>query len=385
MTASANYDEPWKLALEQYFQPFIAFFFPQAHAEINWQIPYEPLDQEFQQVVREAELGKRFVDKLVKVWLIDGSETWLLIHIEVQSQVDAAFAKRMYSYHYRIFDRYDHQVVSFAILGDERQSWRPHSYSYQRWGCELNLVFPAIKLLDYEVQWQALEQDPNPFAVVVMAHLKTQATASNLQGRLSWKLQLIRGLYERGFSRQDILELFRILDWMMGLPDELQLQFRSEIQQFEQEKQMPYITSVERIGRQEGREEGREEGRQEERRGMLTSLLASRFGSLTDELSTLIPSLLQMSTQTFTQFLPFLVSLPQNEIIERVRHYQTQRQQLEAELTERFGPTDDRIAALVEPLLELPPDTLQQLMMSQSIDELITHLQSRPPEQRTSL
>jgi hypothetical protein len=93
----ANYDSPWKEALENYFEAFLAFFFPQAHSDINWEYGYEFLDQELQQVVREAELGKRFVDKLVKVWRHNGEETWVLIHVEIQSQVDNEFTKRMYT------------------------------------------------------------------------------------------------------------------------------------------------------------------------------------------------------------------------------------------------------------------------------------------------
>jgi hypothetical protein len=68
------------------------------------------LDQELQQLMRESEIGKQFVDKLIKVWLNDGNETWLLVHLEIQSQVDSNFAKRIFSYHYRIFDRYNQEV-----------------------------------------------------------------------------------------------------------------------------------------------------------------------------------------------------------------------------------------------------------------------------------
>jgi len=96
LTAPASYDEPWKSALEQYLESFLAFFAPEAHAEIDWTRGYESLDQEFQQIVRDSEIGKRFIDKLVKVWLRDGEEKWLLLHIEVQSQADSDFAKRMY-------------------------------------------------------------------------------------------------------------------------------------------------------------------------------------------------------------------------------------------------------------------------------------------------
>ena len=57
-----DYDSPWKEALDRYFELFLAFFFPHAHAEIDWLRGYEALDKELQQVVREAELGRRVVD-----------------------------------------------------------------------------------------------------------------------------------------------------------------------------------------------------------------------------------------------------------------------------------------------------------------------------------
>jgi hypothetical protein len=50
-----DYDSPWKEALERYFEAFMAFFFPQAHSDIDWARGYEFLDKELQQVVREAE------------------------------------------------------------------------------------------------------------------------------------------------------------------------------------------------------------------------------------------------------------------------------------------------------------------------------------------
>jgi hypothetical protein len=79
----SDYDSPWKEALDHYLQPFMAFFFPQAHAEIDCSRGYEALDKELQQVAQAAAVGRRVVDKLVKVWRKDGAEEWVLIHIEV--------------------------------------------------------------------------------------------------------------------------------------------------------------------------------------------------------------------------------------------------------------------------------------------------------------
>ncbi|MBE9200793.1 MULTISPECIES: Rpn family recombination-promoting nuclease/putative transposase [unclassified Nodularia (in: cyanobacteria)] len=248
----ADYDGAWKEGVEQYFEAFLAFFFPEIQAEIDWTRGYEFLDKELQQLMRESEVGKQVVDKLIKVWLNDGKETWLLVHLEIQSQVDPNFAQRMFSYHYRIFDRYNQEVVSLAILGDNQPSWRPQEYSYGRWGCRLSLQFPIVKLLDYEARWLELEQSESPFAVLVMAHLRTQATTQDLTGRLRWKLSLIKRMYELGYSRDKISQLFRLLDRLMTLPPDLDLNFKTELKRFEAEKEMRYITSIERIGIAEG-------------------------------------------------------------------------------------------------------------------------------------
>ena len=43
---------------------------------------------------------------------------------------------------------------------------------------------------------------------------------------------------------------------MMLLPEDIEIQFRSELEKIELENHMPYITSIERISRKEGRKEG---------------------------------------------------------------------------------------------------------------------------------
>lgn len=117
-----------------------------------------------------------------------------------------------------------------------------------------------------------LEASDNPFAVVVMAHRKTQDMTQAARERLQWKLRLIKGLYKRGYSRQDILDIFGILDRMMRLPEPLELTLLDELRQFEEENQMPYISSIERIGRQE------------ERHDIIRNILVSRFGVIDEEL-----------------------------------------------------------------------------------------------------
>jgi hypothetical protein len=91
----SDYDSPWKEMLEGYFPAFMAFFFPVAHADIDWSRGYESLDTELPQIVRDAALGRRLADKLVQVWRLDGTEQIVLIHTEIQGARDTEFAKRM--------------------------------------------------------------------------------------------------------------------------------------------------------------------------------------------------------------------------------------------------------------------------------------------------
>jgi hypothetical protein len=71
-----DHDSPWKEALENRFPEFLALLFPEIHAEVDWSRGPEFLDKELQQVVRDAERGRRYADKLVKVYARDGGETW---------------------------------------------------------------------------------------------------------------------------------------------------------------------------------------------------------------------------------------------------------------------------------------------------------------------
>jgi hypothetical protein len=250
--------------------------FPDVHAGIDWSQPHTFLDTELQQIVRDAELGVRRADRLVRVWLPDGEEAWLLIHIEVQSQEEHGFAKRMFVYYYRIFDDYDHEVVSLAVLADERPHWRPDTYSQGRWGSTVFYRYPVAKLADWRGREQELEASDNPFATVVLAHLAAQESRGDADSRERAKVHLIRRLYERGYGRERVLSLLRFIDWLLALPPELERRVRQTIEAIEEEQQMPYVTSYERMAREEGREEGRLNAKRED----IREFVRARFGTV---------------------------------------------------------------------------------------------------------
>ncbi len=272
-TRNADYDSPWKEILERYFQEFLEFFFPVVYAGIDWSKPYEFLDKELQQIVRDAEQGRRLVDKLVKVYTTEGEEAWVVVHVEVQGQHETDFAKRMFVYYYRLFDRYNRRVVSLAVFADDSKTWRPKRFTSELWGCKAQFSFPTVKLMDYATREVELESEPNPFGIVVLAYLKTRATRKHPEDRLQWKFQLCKLLYERGYNKQDILELARFIAWIMILPKDLESRFDEMLFQYEENQKMRYIASFERYFI----EKGEQKGHLDHARESIIEVLETRF------------------------------------------------------------------------------------------------------------
>ena len=283
MSEPTDFDGAWKETIERFLRPLLELAFPEAAAGIDWSVPTEFLDQELQEVVRGADLGKQRVDKLVNVRRLDGTDEWVLLHLEVQSQPDDSLPLRLYQYHHRIVDRFGRKAVTLVLLADERPNWRPAAHEEDLWGCRLRFEYPVCKLLDLEREGR-LENSDNPVALVAAAHLAAQATGDDMERRRRVKWSLTRRLFERGYNRQDVLELFRLIDWLMVLPKELEIDFRKEVREYQQQNIMPFVTSFERLAREEGREEGLEEGLEKGREEGVTRLLRRqlqrRFGDL---------------------------------------------------------------------------------------------------------
>jgi hypothetical protein len=163
----------------------------------------------------------------------------------------------MYQHNYRVFDRYGREVISLAVL-TERKTPYFGLHVVRRWGFEHCFRFPVVNLNSFRQEIGRLFEDRNPFALVVLAHLKGQEARTPVD-RARWKVRLVRLLFERGDRRQDIMELLRFIDWILVLPPELEQKVSARIESIErlsQEKSMPYVTSWERLGIEKGLEQG---------------------------------------------------------------------------------------------------------------------------------
>jgi hypothetical protein len=156
---------------------------------------------------------------------------------------------------------------------------------------KIDFQFPIVKLRELGKDMDTLLTDPNPFAVITAAHLLTQISKHDVQTRYDWKWRLTRMLYEKNYTREQILNLYRFIDWPMVLPESLSKKFNKQHKEYEEGKKMPFITTAERIGREEGIEEGIEKGMLSEAREMVMEALDIKFRNVSEDIHKQIKAL----------------------------------------------------------------------------------------------
>jgi len=76
----------------------------------------------------------------------------------------------------------------------------------------------------------------------------------------------------------------RFIDWIMRLPDELERDFWQDIYKYEEEKNMPYVLSVERFALERGIKQGIEKGELLGIKKLLLDALKIKYGEISDQL-----------------------------------------------------------------------------------------------------
>lgn len=262
-------DSPWKEALDQFFQPFLELVFPAVAEAIDWNQPVKSLNTELQQLTPESSSGRLYADKLVEVTLLSGDQEWLLVHIEVQGRAQKNFNQRMFHYHVRIWDKYQQPLLSLAVLTDIQDSFRPGLYqnNLNHLGQNLTFEFPTIKLLDWMGRIDELEDNLNPFALVLLAQLQVMRYGKDqAQQRLEAKKHLTRTLFRRGYSKDRIAELLRLIEWMITLPEALEADYSKQVKLLKEEPQMAFVSTLERLAKDEGIAEERQRAEAEKQR-----------------------------------------------------------------------------------------------------------------------
>jgi hypothetical protein len=73
-----------------------------------------------------------------------------------------------------------------------------------------------------------------------------------MAARQDLKWLLVQQLYRRFQDAADVRHWYRYLDWFLVLPPQDAKDFQARITRFEEEKNVPFITSAEQIGMEKG-------------------------------------------------------------------------------------------------------------------------------------
>jgi len=304
-----DYDSAWKEIIQELWEPFIAMFYPQIHRDIDFSRKPRFLNNELKKIDPANRMGKRIADALLQVYLKDGSRKIIFIHIEIQSTRDSRFKVRMYTYNYRIFDHFwrkNLEVISLAVLTDQDAHYRPEEYKVGRWGFELKMKIPIVKIIDYKNRpelKEKVENSDNPMAMVIRAQLKSyEAKKRRGKGRYDIKSELFKECLKAKYPSKQIRALMRFIDWLIRLPEGLEKKLFQEISKLEEGHKMAYVTTWERMGIKKGVEIGVEKGVEKEKKktremlkkllqnGVSPDLLKDSSGLSMGEIKKLMPS-----------------------------------------------------------------------------------------------
>ena len=159
-------------------------------------------------------------------------------------------------------------------------NWKPsRTYELKYYGSGVEFQYLLFRLTDFDRD--KLLADDNPIALVVLAAQDAERHRRRSQERYDVKWRLIRILYQRHYTRKEIVELFEFIDWVLKLSDGDEQRLWQDINTLEEVNHMPYITSVERIGIRKGIEQGVQQGCQLQ----ILETLDERFGDIPPSIS----------------------------------------------------------------------------------------------------
>jgi hypothetical protein len=169
----------------------------------------------------------------------------------VQSSFESNFAARIALYNAGLTWSFRERVLTLVVLADLRRNWRPDEDVFRVGTFETRIKFPVCKLLDrLESDWRDQHSLP---VLLARAQIEALHTAVDAEGRYRAKWQLVRGLYDLGYNSEQVRQIFGLIDWMMHLRKDLEERFRVELSSLEEERRMPYVTSIERLAEARGR------------------------------------------------------------------------------------------------------------------------------------
>jgi predicted transposase/invertase (TIGR01784 family) len=275
-----------KSAFEEAFPDLLRFYFKQADSIFDIGKGFEFMDKELGQLFPELETkgGSRFVDMLVKTYLKSGAEEWILVHIEIQGEDTREFAKRMFTYYYRIYDRYNVNIAALAVFTGGPRQKRPGYFHENFLGTEVLYKFSTYHILDHTEE--QLTAFGNPFAFIILAAQKVLLTGKIPEQELGMqRLTVARALIaSKKYNNEQIRRFLFFLKTFIHIDnEEINRIFDIEINILTGNvNAMGIIETIKMITLEEGIEQGIEKGEQKKGHEVVSNLLLLKQFSISE-------------------------------------------------------------------------------------------------------
>jgi hypothetical protein len=245
-----EWDGPWKEALDSLALVF-GLFWPDVLDEVDLDKGCISLEQELQKLTPDSNSGLLRVDKLFEMAAKDSGDP-RFAHFEAQMAKDLELPWRMFRYGRRAGEHFNQPVGRFAILGDNDPDWKPTAHREGVLGCEDTFTFRVAKLIEWRGRMGELESCENLFGLFVCAHLETMATREDVPRRQEAKVRILANLMYRDVPDADFRRWYRLIDWIMKLPEDANRAVWQRLQELKEVKTVSYVTFAEIIGREKG-------------------------------------------------------------------------------------------------------------------------------------
>jgi hypothetical protein len=218
------YDTVWKTIIVEFYADFIQFFLPDLFTKLDTSVEPVFLDQELLAIQKELNIPKQITDKLIKVRLKDGSEQWILIHIEIQTKFEILFSTRMYLYKAFIFAKHRLPITALAIFTRASTPKTFNIYETECFGTSLTYRYNAYRIAKQNEV--ALTNSDNIFSLFVLAHLYViKTTPKKYEQRLTFKEKLFDLAKQQQFDDDKVERMLIFVNQIMELPIQLQNSF----------------------------------------------------------------------------------------------------------------------------------------------------------------
>ena len=218
--SSYNFDGIWKEFIREYWPSILHDVIPDLYEAADIGRGAEFLDKEMNEISQQLDnvngsVSRWYVDSLIRIWLKDGREEWVLLHIEIQGRGGEMISRRMFRYSCMIFLRYGRHPVAMAVLTAKRpkKEGDPAVYHAEMFGTVTEYRYHTLKTYDYQDE-ELLASDSPVHLFIYAVKMAVKYRKSN-DVKLEYMLKVARLLKARGWDKGKMRVFFRYLEFLL--------------------------------------------------------------------------------------------------------------------------------------------------------------------------